>query len=78
MISLAADFVDQENVRLAAGTREKTVQVWEVRQTRLISLFSVKIESVPKTIIFEGNTKHDLFVIGLYDGELYSASFFKH
>jgi hypothetical protein len=59
-------------VRLAIGTRDRIVQVWELdSQGKMQSVFSVQLDvSVPKAVAFANNQVNDVYVFRLYDGNM--------
>jgi hypothetical protein len=63
----------EDAVRLAIGSRDRLVQVWKLdHKGQLHSVFSVQLDmTVPKGVAFAENTDKDIYVFGLYDGNLY-------
>ena len=59
----------EEVVRLAVATRDRIVQVWRLDlEGQLHSVFSVQLNTtVPKGIAL---VEKDIYVFGLYDGNL--------
>lgn len=60
-------------MRVAIGTRDKLVQVWEIDTAgKMQSVFSVQLDvTVPKAVAFAGNHGKDVYVFGLYDGNMH-------
>jgi hypothetical protein len=70
------DFSIEDTVRLAIGTRDMLVQVWELDpEEKMRSVFSVRLDvTVPKAVAFADNRAKDVYVFGLYDGNMYVCS----
>jgi len=58
--------------RLVIGTRDRIVQVWELdSKGKMQSMFSVQLDvTVPKAVAFTNNPTNDIYVFGLYDGNV--------
>jgi hypothetical protein len=69
---LAWDESSGAAIRIATGTRERLVQVWTFESNvRLQSVFSVQLDvTIPKAICFANNKARDIYIFGLYDGNL--------
>ena len=72
------DFSVEDTVRLVIGTRDRLVQVWELDpEEKMKSIFSVQLNvTVPKAVAFADNRAKDVYVFGLYDGNMYVCSGF--
>lgn len=47
------------------------VQVWIIKNDRFANIFSIKLENtIPKSIVFQGNADNDLIVFGMYCGSM--------
>jgi hypothetical protein len=59
-------------VQLGIGMRVRIVQVWELdSKGKMQSVFSVQLNvSVPKAVAFTNNQVNDIYVLGLYDGNM--------
>jgi hypothetical protein len=60
-------------VRLAIGTRDRLVQVWDLdSKGKMQSVFSVQLNvTVPKAVAFAENRARDIYIFGLYDGNVH-------
>ena len=76
ILSLAADTTIGNTTRIATGTRDKCVQVWKFESItpKLVSIhssaFSENKDIVPKTLAFNDDPNHDLYIFGIFDGGL--------
>jgi hypothetical protein len=71
---IACDGIDDRDlVRIAIGTRDRRVQVWTFdTSAQLAPLFSVQLDvTVPKSVCFTENTARDVYIFGLYDGNMF-------
>jgi hypothetical protein len=59
--------------RLQWGTWDKVIQVLKIiTKSELQSVFSIKLEiTVPIAISFADNTAKDIYVLGLFNGQLW-------
>ena len=80
ILSLAVDTKGRQPCRIACGTRNQHVQVFSVGdQWELQSIFSIQLSgTVPKSVTFSGNSRGDIYVFGLYDGQMLVVSFAWH
>lgn len=60
-------------MRVAVGTRDKVVQVLKIdAKGELQSVFCIRLEgTVPIAVAFADNTAKDVYVFGLYNGQVY-------
>ena len=58
--------------QLVIGTRDRIVQVWELdSKGKMQSMFSVQLDvTVLKAVAFTNNPTKDIYVFGLYDGNV--------
>ena len=73
IISLAIESARPTEVRIALGARDMTLQVWtfDVQQGEAAVAFSINLEkTIPKAISFAKNRTKDIYVFGLYNGQL--------
>ena len=73
IIALAIEGTRPNEVRIAIGARDMTLQSWtfDVQNGKATSVFSIRLEkTIPKTIAFAKNRTKDIYVFGLYDGRL--------
>jgi hypothetical protein len=58
--------------RIAIGTRSKIVQLFKLdRRGKVQAVFSVQLEkTVPAGLAFARNDVKDIFVFGLFDGQM--------
>jgi hypothetical protein len=70
---MVGDTDTDDAVRLAIGTRDRVVQVWTLDpRGHLHSVFSVQLKvTVPKGVALAENITKDIYVFGLYDGNMY-------
>ena len=63
----------EETTRLVVATRDQIVQMWKLDlKGQVQSVFSVRLDvTVPKGVAFVENAAKDIYVFGLYDGNLY-------
>lgn len=63
----------EETTRLVVATRDRIVQMWKLDlKGQVQSVFSVQLDvMVPKGVAFVENAAKDIYVFGLYDGNLY-------
>lgn len=68
---LADDPFSESDIRLAVGTRDRLVQVWNVdMRGQMRAIFSVQLDkTVPKGVTFSESSE-DVHVFGLYDGNM--------
>ena len=73
IIALAVEGTRPNEVRIALGARDMTLQNWifDVQQGEARVIFSISLDkTIPKTISFAKNRTKDIYVFGLYDGRL--------
>jgi WD40 repeat protein len=70
---LTTDTSHGTHTRIAVGTRDKVVQVLKINaKSELQSVFSIQLEvTVPIAIGFADNTAKDVYVLGLFNGQLW-------
>jgi WD40 repeat protein len=74
---IACDDSGDDSTRLATGTRDRLVQVWKLdSKAQLHPVFSVQLDmTVPKAVVFGANGNKDIYVLGVFDGNLYVIPF---
>lgn len=75
ILSMTVD-ISSTSVRVATGSRDKCIQVWEFNSTtnKITATFSrmhgVERDIVPKALAFDKGPRKDVLVFGFYDGGL--------
>ena len=69
---MTCDISRDATIRIATRTRDRYVQVWKYDSKGLQAVFSVELNiMVPKAIGFTDNAAKDIYVFGLFNGQMF-------